>query len=64
MSGWMTTLRNFDGPEMPFDEMVEVWADTDKMMQASGTTTREGSRQKTLNNRYKHFDLRVRGRLI
>ncbi len=62
MSGWMTTLRNLDGPEMPFDEMVEVWSDTERSISASGGG-REGNRQKTLNNRYKHFDLRVRGRL-
>lgn len=54
MSGWMTTLRNFDGPEMPFDEMVEVWADTDKLMNVS----RE-NRQKRFS-RFRHFDLRVR----
>lgn len=55
MSGWMSTLRNLDGPEMPFDEMVETWNDTDKMMNVS-----KDSRQKRLS-RYKHFDLRVRG---
>lgn len=55
MSGWMTTLRNFDVPEMPFDEMVEAWDDTDKLMHVS-----KENRQKKLS-RYKHFDLRVRG---
>lgn len=55
ISGWMTTLRNFDGPEMPFDEMVEAWDDTDKLMHVS-----KDSRQRKVS-RYKHFDLRVRG---
>ena len=58
ISGWMTTLRNFDGPEMPFDEMVEVWSDADKMMNIGNT--REGGRPKAITKRYKHFDLRVR----
>eukprot|EP00752_Nemacystus_decipiens_P012529 g11097.t1 len=52
MSGWMTTLRNLDGPEMPFDEMVEAWDDADRLMHVS----RE-RRQRRLR-RAKHFDLR------
>lgn len=56
MSGWMTTLRNFDGPEMPFDEMVEAWDDTDKLMHVS----KEKRHKKW--SRYKHFDLRVRAK--
>lgn len=55
MTGWMTTLRNFDVPEMPFDEMLKVWDDTEKLMNVS-----KESRQKRVT-RYKHFDLRVRG---
>lgn len=54
MSGWITTLRNFDGPEMPFDEMVGAWDDASKLMHVSKVT-----RQKRLS-RDKHFDLRVR----
>eukprot|EP00903_Cladosiphon_okamuranus_P017495 g16115.t1 len=52
MSGWMATLRNFDGPEMPFDDMVEAWDDSEKLMHVS-----KENRQKKWS-RYKHFDLR------
>lgn len=58
VSGWMNALKNLDGPEMPFDEMLELKSEMDKSMKDSKENTEKRSR------RYKHFDLRVRKRLL
>lgn len=56
VSGWMQTLKNLDGPEMPFDEMLELKSEMDKSMYANSEHTDKR------NRRYKHFDLRVSSR--
>lgn len=50
VSGWMKALKNLGGPEMPFDEMLEL-KEMDKSMKSS-----HSERQ---NRNYRHFNLRV-----
>lgn len=53
VTGWMKTLKNLDGPEMPFGEMLELKSEMDRSMKANKESTERRSR------RYKHFDLGV-----